>query len=152
MKKRITCIILSGGKSSRMGVNKSFLPFGDKTIIEHTIQLMKSIFDGVILITNSFEEYQHLNVPLFEDVHKQKGPLAGIHSGLSNSKTDKNFIISCDLPLMTKEVVEYIIDYILKNKKLFCNIIITYYRPSSSLARSRWRRCYICNFVCMYIL
>ena len=111
MYKDITGIILSGGKSTRMGENKSLMKFGNKTVIEHTLLLMQSIFTDVILITNTPEEYQFLNVPMFEDVYKYRGPLAGIHSGLLNSKSDDNFIISCDIPLMTSKVVKYIVEF-----------------------------------------
>lgn len=111
MNKNITCIVLSGGKSSRMGENKALLKIEDKTIIEHTVELMKSIFTTVLLITNTPGEYEFLNIPIHEDIFKEKGPLAGIHSGLVNSSTETNFIISCDLPLMSKEVIEYILNF-----------------------------------------
>ena len=111
MYKNITGIILSGGKSSRMGENKSLMKIGDRTVIEHTLLLMQSLFSEVIMITNTPDEYQFLNVPLFEDIYKYAGPLAGIHSGLLNSKTEENFIISCDIPLITSEIIEYIINY-----------------------------------------
>lgn len=112
----ITGIILAGGKSTRMGVNKSFLKLGDKSIIERTADLIKSIFKDVILITNTPAEYKFLQLPLHEDIFKHKGPLGGIHSGLMNSKTEKNFVISCDMPLITKDAIEFIINY--KNEKL----------------------------------
>ncbi len=48
----VTGIILSGGKSSRMGVNKSLLKVGEITIIERMRDLMQSLFKVVILITN----------------------------------------------------------------------------------------------------
>ncbi len=48
---------------------------------------------------------------MYEDIYKQRGPIAGIHSGLLNSTTDNNFIISCDIPLMTHEIIQYIIEY-----------------------------------------
>lgn len=111
MYKNITGIILSGGKSSRMGENKSLMRLGDRTVIEHILLLIQSLFQEVILITNRPDEYQFLNIPLFEDIYKNRGPLAGIHSGLLNSKTENNFIISCDIPLITKEIIEYIIKF-----------------------------------------
>lgn len=111
MYKNITGIILSGGKSTRMGENKSLMKIGDRTVIEHTLFLMQSLFTEVIMITNTPDEYQFLNIPLFEDVYKYAGPLAGIHSGLLNSGTEANFIISCDIPLITSEIIEYIINY-----------------------------------------
>lgn len=111
MYKNITGIILSGGKSSRMGENKSLMKLGDDTVIERTVKLMQSLFPEVILITNTPDEYQFLNISMFEDVYTHKGPLAGIHSGLLNSKTEENFIISCDIPLMTSEIIKYVIDF-----------------------------------------
>lgn len=107
----ITGIILSGGRSSRMGVNKSLLKIGSKTIIEHVVALMESLFHRVIIITNDPEEYSFLDVPLFTDIYSRMGPLAGIHSGLVNSVTKKNFILSCDIPLMTPQMIEYLVNY-----------------------------------------
>lgn len=107
----ITGIILSGGKSSRMGENKSLLNLGGKKVIERVTDLMKSLFPDVILITNTPDEYSFLGIPIFRDIYEYKGPLAGIHSGLTHSKTENNFVISCDIPLMTKQMIEYIIDY-----------------------------------------
>jgi len=109
--KDVTGIILSGGKSSRMGQNKSLMKIGGTTIIEGVVDLMLSLFPEVILITNEPDDYKFLDLPMFEDVYRYKGPLAGIHSGLKHSKTNINFIISCDLPFMTKEMINYLIEY-----------------------------------------
>ena len=57
---------------------------------------------------------------MFADIYKGKGPLAGIHSGLVHSDTEKNFIISCDVPLMIKEMIEYIIEYKSNKPIKFC--------------------------------
>lgn len=107
----ITGIILSGGKSTRMGINKSLLKVGNKTIIEIMTDLMKVFFENVILITNDPNEYKFLDIPLFSDVYSRMGPLAGIHSGLVNTTTENNFIISCDLPLMNYEMIDYLIKF-----------------------------------------
>lgn len=107
----ITGIILAGGKSSRMGTNKSLLKLNGKTVIERVVDLMNSIFRKVIIITNTLEVYDFINLPKYKDIYSYKGPLAGIHSGLKYSNTDKNFIISCDIPLMNKKMIEYIVDY-----------------------------------------
>ena len=112
----ITAIILSGGKSSRMGTNKSLLKIGDKTIIEKLRDLLQRMFKDVILITNDPDDYKFLGLPIYEDIFRHRGPLAGIHSGLKHSKTDLNFIISCDLPFMTMEMINYLIEY--KTNKL----------------------------------
>jgi molybdopterin-guanine dinucleotide biosynthesis protein A len=110
MYKDITGIVLAGGKSSRMGTNKSFLKFGDKEAVEITINLMKSLFSEVIISSNQPEEYEKFGLPIFKDIYEFKGPLAGIHSGLLHSQTEKNFVISCDVPLITKEMIEYLVE------------------------------------------
>ena len=107
----ITGIILSGGKSLRMGENKSFLKVGNKTAISIAIDLMKSIFHNVLLITNEPDLYVNYGVSLYEDIYKGLGPLTGIHSGLVNSNTEKNFILSCDMPLMNVKMIQCIIEY-----------------------------------------
>jgi molybdopterin-guanine dinucleotide biosynthesis protein A len=111
MYNNITGFILAGGKSLRMGTNKSLLMIGGLTVIEREVNLMKDLFQEVILITNQSEDFSFLNLPMQEDIHKNTGPLAGIHSALVHTKTDKNFIISCDMPLMTEGVMKYLIEY-----------------------------------------
>lgn len=112
----ITGIILAGGKSSRMGTDKALLKLGDERIIERMTNLMKSIFNEVFIVTNTPDDYRFLNVPLYEDIFKHKGPLSGIHSGLFHSSANKNFFISCDLPLVSWELIKYISDF--KSDKL----------------------------------
>jgi len=116
----ITGVILAGGKSSRMEINKSFLKLGNQTIIEKIVNLMKSLFKKVIIITNSPEEYRFLQSPFYEDVYKWKGPLSGIHSALIHSTTEKVFVISCDVPLMSAEMIKYIVDYKSSKPVKFC--------------------------------
>jgi molybdopterin-guanine dinucleotide biosynthesis protein A len=48
---------------------------------------------------------------MLEDIYKDTGPLAGIHSALVHTTTEKNFIISCDMPLMTADVIKFLADY-----------------------------------------
>jgi len=107
----ITGIILSGGKSKRMGVNKAMLKIGYETLIERTSNLISALFKKVLLITNTPDEYSFLGLKTFEDIYKNVGPLAGIHSGLTHSTTEKNFIIACDMPFINKELIEFIINY-----------------------------------------
>ena len=128
MYKDITGIILSGGKSSRLGRDKSFIKFGDRTLIEITVGLMKSVFENVIISTNSINEYSFHNCPLVEDKYKNAGPLAGIYSALLNSQSEKNFVISCDVPLMNQQMIEYFIKYD-SNKDIIISKASGYLQP-----------------------
>ncbi|MDP4192243.1 MAG: molybdenum cofactor guanylyltransferase [Bacteroidota bacterium] len=107
----ITAIILSGGKSSRMGQNKSLMKIGKITIIELMHEKLRPMFKEIILITNDIDDYAFLKVPKYTDIYPGRGPLSGIHSALKNTTTFRNFIISCDIPLMKREMIEYLVNY-----------------------------------------
>ena len=110
MRNDITGIILCGGKSSRMQTNKALLKLGDKTVIEIVAAKLKSIFNEVLISANDSKEYDFLKLPVVNDIFIGKGPLAGIHSALKYSSTEKNFIISCDMPLISVELINYLIN------------------------------------------
>ena len=122
MKRKITGIILCGGKSTRMKSNKAFLKLGDKLMIEHVADAMSSVFPEILLVTNSPEDYEFLGLKMFKDIFPIGGPLAGIHSGLKNSRTEKNFIISCDMPLMPNHIIEQIINVASDKEIILCRV------------------------------
>jgi len=108
MIKDITGIILCGGKSSRMQTNKALLKLGDKTIIEIILNEMEKVFDVVLISTNKCDDFSFLNIPIVKDIQINRGPLEGIYSTLKESKTAKNFITTCDLPLINSNLIEYV--------------------------------------------
>ena len=120
MFKDITAIVLAGGKSKRMGKEKALLHIGEKTLIEIMIDKLKTLFPNIILSTNSPENFTFLKIRMIEDFYKNVGPLGGIHAGLTESNTEKNFIISCDLPLMSTEMIEYLCNFNSSKKIVVC--------------------------------
>ncbi|WP_077215125.1 molybdenum cofactor guanylyltransferase [Bacillus dakarensis] len=110
-----TGIILAGGKSTRMGTNKALLDINGKKVIERIIDELRHNVNNMIIVTNSFEDYKFLQLPMVKDRYKGMGPLAGIHAGLSASDTERNLIVACDMPfvspalgtLLLEELSEY---------------------------------------------
>ncbi|MDF2037139.1 molybdenum cofactor guanylyltransferase [Cytobacillus oceanisediminis] len=105
-----TGIILAGGHSSRMGENKALLKIGGKTVIERIADQLSSILPNVIIVANKQEDYQFLGLPLVNDRWKEKGPLAGIHAGLSESRTHNNLIVACDMPFISGELARLLLE------------------------------------------
>ena len=99
MKNSITGIVLAGGKSSRMGSDKSELKFRNLTFIEHSIKALEGITSDIIIVSNN-EKHDSLGYTRINDVITDFGPVAGIYSGLLNSKTTYNIVLSCDIPLI----------------------------------------------------
>jgi len=110
MNEKINGIILSGGKSSRMGEDKALLKVGAKTLIEIMIDKLKPFCDEIVISANETEKYSQFGYKVVPDKFKNSGPLAGIYSSLLESNTERNFVISCDLPLVSQNVIEKIIN------------------------------------------
>lgn len=104
----ITIIILAGGKSSRMGQDKGLMLLNGKSMIEHVIETAKQITTQIIIVANN-DDYKKFGLPVFKDDYQEKGPLGGIYTGLKNSLTENNLILSCDIPFVKKDLLQFII-------------------------------------------
>ena len=105
----ITGIILSGGKSSRYGMNKALASFKGTTIIERVVSVMNSVFHKTILITNDPKEYAYLNLPVYPDIIKGIGPVGGIFTGLESMTDPIGFVVACDMPFLNPDLIRYMI-------------------------------------------
>jgi len=106
---KLTGIILAGGKSSRMGTDKGMIDFKGKKLIEYAIEIISSLVDDIIIIANE-NSYSSLGYKVFKDSIKEIGPLGGIITALQNTNTEKNIILSCDMPFVNKGLLQYLIN------------------------------------------
>jgi FdhD protein len=104
----ISGVILAGGESRRMGSDKSLLPIHGARFIDHVYARMASLFDEVIIVTNSPELYPEIPCRKIPDIYLGQGALAGIHSGLKQAKNEQVFVVGCDMPFIAGEVVKKI--------------------------------------------
>lgn len=91
-------------------MDKALLTIDGEAFLSRIARTMRSVFEHVIIISNE-DTYRFLHLPVFRDQFLGRGPLAGIHSGLLHSKTLHSFIVACDLPFLSKELIEYVIDF-----------------------------------------
>ena len=106
--KEISCVILAGGKSSRMGTDKGLMDFNGKPMIQHIIDLVQKYFSDVMIISNN-DSYKKFNLPVYPDEFQGSGPVVGILTGLTKSSTAWNFVVACDLPFLNSEILELLI-------------------------------------------
>ena len=107
-RKKLSGIILAGGKSSRMGSDKALLLYNNKTFLEHVVCAIKPLVDDIIIISNN-KEHQIDDCTTIPDLILNSGPIAGIYTGLKHTKTENNLILSCDIPLVQTSILELII-------------------------------------------
>ena len=105
--KKISAAILADGRNSRIKQEKSLLKFGNLHLIETQLELLSKIFADIAIVTS--KEILHRLLPDFpkiEDKFKQCGPLAGIHTALLHSEAESVFIFACDMPNLSRELIE----------------------------------------------
>jgi len=105
--KNVTAFVLAGGKSTRMGVDKAFLELAGKPLIARAVGLAKLVSPQVKIVGDpaKFAEFGEV-VP---DIFFERGPLGGIHAALMSSQTERNLILSVDLPFVEKRFLEFLI-------------------------------------------
>lgn len=109
-KRNITGIILTGGKSTRMGTDKGLVMYNDKPFVVHIIEALKPLVDEIILVGNN-KEYDSFNLKRVDDLIENAGPLAGLYTGLKYSKTEANLVLSCDVPLISNAVLKELVAF-----------------------------------------
>jgi molybdopterin-guanine dinucleotide biosynthesis protein A len=104
----VTGFVLAGGKSSRMGEDKSMMIWKGKRLIEYAIEALKPLCNKVIISSN-VNQYQFTGCETWPDLLPQQAPMIGIYSSLKYSDTEDNLILSCDMPLITSRLFEYLL-------------------------------------------
>ena len=104
----MTLAILAGGKSSRMNYhNKALLNYKEKKFIEYLIEAGDG-FKEIVISANNNQEYKQFGLPVINDIYPDNGPLSGIHAVLNSATTEKVLCVACDMPLITKETLNYL--------------------------------------------
>jgi len=107
----ITGIVLSGGKSLRMGFDKCFLKYKNKTFIQNAVDLLESVSDKILLSSNN-PDFEKFNCQIVKDLYSSIGPIGGIYSALKKSNSEINIVIPCDLPHLTVDLLNYMLSKI----------------------------------------
>ena len=112
MLKDVTSIILAGGKNLRLGRNKAFELIRGKTIIDRVFERLEPISSQVVVVTSwkQFDIKLALNADVVADIYPEMGPLGGIYTGLTASKSDVNIIAACDMPFLNTELLKYMVE------------------------------------------
>lgn len=107
--KVVSCIVLAGGRSSRLGVDKAFLEIGGQPLIERVVEKVMQIGDEVLLVTNAPERFGYLGLPMVQDVHPGQGVLGGLYSGLRAAGNKYSLVVACDMPFLDLKLLRYMI-------------------------------------------
>ncbi len=110
----ISCIILAGGKSLRLGYDKVLERVGNTSLIEQVISRIDSLSKDIIVVTAKKRTFaslaNHPKVKILSDIFPGQGSLGGIYTGLKISDSFYNLVVAADMPFLNESLLRYIIE------------------------------------------
>lgn len=113
-------LVLAGGRSSRMGQDKSRLCWFGRPLYQHMVSLLTSAGIDQVLISGSgfsgvsgFSGFSGFSSEdtVIEDVVPGRGPISGIHAALQRLQDgDRLLVIPVDMPLVPAEAIRILGD------------------------------------------
>lgn len=109
----VSCIILAGGKSSRLGRNKVVEKLGSLSLLERVVNSLMS-FKSEIIVVAARDSYlpqlaDYPGLRVVEDIYPGKGSLGGLYTGITLSQTNTNIVVACDMPFLNVELLRYML-------------------------------------------
>jgi molybdopterin-guanine dinucleotide biosynthesis protein A len=139
---RFNCagIILSGGLNARMGGrNKAFLELDGQSFLERLLSQLNACFQENLIVTREPLHYAGIrgSATVTRDILPVRSPLAGIHAGLTRMHSDFAFVTSCDTPLLSKNVIDIIIQETSADVDVVTPVQGTYFQPMCAVYAKR---------------
>jgi molybdenum cofactor guanylyltransferase len=105
---QIGAIVLAGGQSSRMGREKGLVPLDGKPMIQWVLDAVHPLVSDIIIVAND-AAYARFGYRVVGDDFSEIGPVGGLCTGLRNIRTDINFVLSCDIPLISTALLAHLL-------------------------------------------
>lgn len=105
----VTGILLAGGKSRRMGADKRFAKVGERSLLERSLDILRSVFQEVMIVIAQDSSELRSAVPVVRDLVADCGSLGGLYTGLTRAGTNDVFVVACDMPFFHEESVRYFV-------------------------------------------
>lgn len=105
----VTCIVLAGGSSLRLGRDKALERIGGRSLIQRVIERLSALDDEILVVTSSSDRLPDIGVRKVLDSYPASGALVGIYSGLKAAATPHSLVVGCDMPFINIELLRYIV-------------------------------------------
>ena len=105
---QLSAIIIAGGKSSRMGSDKTKMIYRGQSLLQKAMELAGH-FSADVIISSNGQVNTNAELSVFADEIPDIGPLGGLYTCLKHIKNRKTLVLPADMPLLDKNVLEYLI-------------------------------------------
>jgi molybdopterin-guanine dinucleotide biosynthesis protein A len=103
----ISSVVLAGGESSRLGIDKAFLDVKGQFLVERIIDRLRQLSEEVLIVSNEVDKYEEFEAIVISDVYPGKGSLGGIYSGLRRAGSSHCLVVACDMPFVNMSLLRY---------------------------------------------
>jgi len=91
-----------------MGTDKGLMTFQGKRLVEYAIELLEPFCSEIIISTNQ-TGYEEFGFTTVSDAYRDCGPAGGLHAALRESNYDYNLVVSCDVPFVEPELIQFLL-------------------------------------------
>jgi molybdenum cofactor guanylyltransferase len=109
-------IVVCGGKSSRMGRPKAWLPFGPERMLQRVVRLVGTVAGPIVVVAAPGQDLPDLpsDVRVARDAVEGRGPLQGISAGLEAMGEDVTYVYATatDVPFLKPAWIARLADLI----------------------------------------
>jgi molybdenum cofactor guanylyltransferase len=130
-----TAVVLTGGKSSRMGRPKALLTFDGEPLIVHIVRHLKRVFAETVVVAAPEQELPLLPVALVRDQVAYQGPVSGIYRGLKAATKEVCFVTSCDAPFLDLALISHLLSEISD-----CDVVVPFWQERFQPLHAVYRR------------
>lgn len=116
---KIQGLILCGGKSTRMGTDKTKALLKGKPLLSYSVELFKSLNMDFHLSINSSQTELYQTHQCVIDQHEEKGPLGGITSSLK-ALNKSLLVVPVDMPKLNAELIKELMSNSDQSKLVEC--------------------------------
>ena len=105
----MTGLIIAGGKSRRLGIDKRFLNIGGRTCIQRVLDAYQGLFDEVLIVADASELFQAFGVRVVVDLIPGRAALGGLYTGLHYATSEQVFAAAADMPWITPAAIQIVL-------------------------------------------
>ncbi|MBD2703223.1 NTP transferase domain-containing protein [Spirosoma sp. BT702] len=108
---KLNGLVLAGGRSTRMGEDKSLLRYHEKPQREHLTELLRPYCSVVFWSINAVQaiDLADSNQLRIVDTFEVNSPLNGILSAFQYDAEAAWFVVACDMPLLTVQSLDALV-------------------------------------------
>ncbi|NWF87779.1 molybdenum cofactor guanylyltransferase [Candidatus Bathyarchaeota archaeon] len=111
-----SAIVLAGGFSRRFGRDKGLSQLAYKPLVKHVLDAISPFVNEKIVVVSSQAQAENYKkaldsrITVVTDIENKQTPLVGALTGFKEAHGEYSFLLSCDVPFVSKDVVSLLFE------------------------------------------